>query len=83
MDSQWGAANIKYHYSRNMRFFIYMFTNDGETNLTANQTIDDYLTIYNFVKQNGTIPLMYSNSHETFGVFKLYFREPDCEHTIS
>lgn len=57
MDSQWGAANIKYHYSRNMRFFIYMFTNDGETNLTANQTIDDYLTIYNFVKQNGTIPI--------------------------
>lgn len=57
MDSQWGATNVKYHYGQNMRFFVYMFTNDAAYGLPINKTVENYLTIYNVVKQKGTIPV--------------------------
>lgn len=54
MDSSWGVANLRTHYINNTSVFVYMFTNDANDNLTVNQTIDNYIVIYDYVTSQGT-----------------------------
>jgi lysophospholipase L1-like esterase len=57
MTSSWGVENLSKHYNKNIKYFVYMFTNDGWFQLPDNTTIENYLLIYNYVKGNDTIPV--------------------------
>jgi lysophospholipase L1-like esterase len=57
MDSQWGVEHLDSHYTKNMKVFVYMFTNDPQTGLKVTDTVQDYLTIYYYVSNNGTIAI--------------------------
>lgn len=72
-NSTWARINIPWHYNTSMKYFIYMFTNDGNTvfypyppggiggpleeDFPVNLTVENYLAIYDYVKANGTVPV--------------------------
>jgi hypothetical protein len=72
-NSTWARNNIPWHYNKSMKYFVYMFTNDGNTlfhpyppggiggevqeDFPINLTVENYLAIYEYVKANGTTPI--------------------------
>jgi len=57
MNSSWGVEVLPSHYDKKIRYFVYMFTNDGWTNIPDNETVRNYLAIYDYVHRRGSIPV--------------------------